>query len=228
MHLLPTILNLTILSVASLGKTTHAFTLSPDNAIRTTLSRTRTTTTLSAVTNADAASIFGRLADRAYVPPPSDVQGTAASGYEFGVMEAGRPKWLCTYGERSGQTQGGGKMMTHVPNWKKLLFDGEDGVLEGKGRLKELLGDGELVKFQMPLSAPSGTKSVATEPPTDPAVDALWSLFGGSSENDGPLNAGDVSTALRETANANGSSTEDHFTFAVFEKAFLAAAGDGA
>jgi len=75
----------------------------------------------------------------------------------------------------------------------------------------------------MPLSAPSGAKKAAAEPPTDEAViDTLWTLLGGSAS--GPLRAGDVSSVLQATALSHGSSTDDHLTYAVFEKAFLAAA----
>jgi len=73
----------------------------------------------------------------------------------------------------------------------------------------------------MPLSAPSGSKVAASETPKDEAViDALWNLLGGGSTS---LSSGDVSAALQSTALSHGSSTEDHLTYAVFEKAFLAA-----
>lgn len=120
-------------------------------------------------------------------------------------------------------------MMEHVPNWKGYLFgDGGEGggVLGGKEALRTAMG-GECVKFQMPLAAPSGAqiKKDAAEPPTsDAVVDTLWTLLGGGS--DGALTAGDVSSALRSTASSNGSSTEDHLTYAVFEKAFMAVVAD--
>merc|ERR1711865_916498 len=71
--------------------------------------------------------IFGRLADKLYVVATTaeeggGITGTAASGYEFGVLEAGRPKWLCTYPSRHGQSQGGGATLTHVPHWCSRLF----------------------------------------------------------------------------------------------------------
>ena len=79
----------------------------------------------------------------------------------------------------------------------------------------------------MPLSAPPGTKAVAAESPSDEAIDTLWSLLGGDDDGSSSLNVKDVSVTLRETANKYGSSTEDHYTFPVFEKAFLASV-DGA
>ena len=86
----------------------------------------------------DVVACYGRLADRAYVLPNDEVEGTAASGYEFGVLEAGRPKWLCTYEERSGKTQGGGNEIQHVPNWRQRLF-GADGVLADRDALREAI-----------------------------------------------------------------------------------------
>jgi hypothetical protein len=82
---------------------------------------------------------FGRLADKAFVPLPTEVQGTAASGYEFGVLQSGRPKWLCTYTERSGQTQGGGAELCHVPTWCSLLFPEEAAVAGTNGLTKSEL-----------------------------------------------------------------------------------------
>ena len=83
---------------------------------------------------------FGRLADKAFVLPPTEVEGTSASGYEFGVLESGRPKWLCTYTERSGQTQGGGAELCHVPTWCSVLFPAEAAGLT-KSELISILQD---------------------------------------------------------------------------------------
>jgi len=234
---------ITVLSVASFGCKSYAFTpysnilRQPQNSFITKreleasliLQRAGLITKETAlgaklsISTTDAVAIFGRLADRAYVLPPSDVEGTAASGYEFGVMEAGRPKWLCTYEERSGKTQGGGMMMRHVPNWRLCLFGEDDVPLEDRNALRETLGD-DSIKFQMPLSAPSGSKVAATETPKDEAViDALWNLLGGGGSTS-RLCSGDVSVALQSMALSHGSSTEDHLTYAIFEKAFLAAA----
>ena len=82
---------------------------------------------------------FGRLADKAFVLPPTEVEGTSASGYEFGVLESGRPKWLCTYTERSGQTQGGGAELCHVPTWCSVLFPAEPAAGLTKSELISIL-----------------------------------------------------------------------------------------
>jgi len=242
------IINITVLSVASFGFNIDAFTSFSTiffQQQKTTITKRESgashkfqrahrhkskETALeaeSSISTTDAVAIFGRLADRAFVPPPTEIQGTAASGYEFGVMEAGRPKWMCTYEERSGKTQGGGNMMRHVPNWKVCLFGEDDVALENRDALREALGN-DSVKFQMPLSAPSGAKTAATETPKDEAViDSLWKLLGGGSSTN-RLCSGDVSAALQSAALSHGSSTEDHLTYAIFEKAFLAAASEDA
>ncbi|OEU07051.1 hypothetical protein FRACYDRAFT_252153 [Fragilariopsis cylindrus CCMP1102] len=103
---------------------------------------------------------FGRLADKAFVLPPTEVEGTSASGYEFGVLESGRPKWLCTYTERSGQTQGGGAELCHVPTWCSVLFPAEAAGLTKSG-LNSILQD-ETTKFEMPLGASPMAKKKAS------------------------------------------------------------------
>ena len=57
---------------------------------------------LRATDTGDALSCFSRVGDKMYVLKPDEVTGTAASGYEFGILQAGRPKWLCTYRSRAG------------------------------------------------------------------------------------------------------------------------------
>mmetsp|Transcript_10438 Transcript_10438/g.11913 ORF Transcript_10438/g.11913 Transcript_10438/m.11913 type:complete len:216 (+) Transcript_10438:99-746(+) len=163
----------------------------------------------------DVVALFGRLGDKAYVPKSEDVQGTAASGYEFGVLQAGRPKWLCTYTERTGQTQGGGSDMVHVPNWIGGLV--ENDTIENCDSLKNAL---EGCKFAMPLSAPSGTMTKGKAPPTEEAVAALWKLLGGS--DNGALSANSAVDALRAAALRHGSDTDDHLTYAVFAEALKA------
>merc|ERR1712157_484150 len=113
-------------------------------------------TTPNALNSIDAVACFGRLADKAFVLPSENVEGTAASGYEFGVLEAGRPKWICTYEKRTGKTQGGGNEMTHIPNWCQKLFEVDNGVLKNRAALQEAIFSKDL-KYQMPLGAPSGT-----------------------------------------------------------------------
>ena len=56
---------------------------------------------LRATDTGDALSCFSRVGDKMYVLKPDEVTGTAASGYEFGILQAGRPKWLCTYRSRA-------------------------------------------------------------------------------------------------------------------------------
>jgi len=126
-----------------------------------------------ALTTADACSIFGRIADKMHVLPPSEVTGTAASGYEFGILQSGRPKWVCSYETRTGNMQGGGAEITHVPGWVSLFGGGPEcsyanfaAALDAK-------------KYNMPLGAPSGLGSVATDPPTEDASRAFWGLLGG-------------------------------------------------
>jgi len=195
--------------------------------------------TESLLNSIDAVACFGRLADKAFVPPETKVEGTAASGYEFGVLEAGRPKWMCTYEERTGKTQGGGNTMTHVPNWRSHLFgidDNGDEVLQNRAALKEALFSEE-IKFQMPLAAPSGT--FAAKAPlnshNEALLDAVWQLLGGGN-SDTPLSSKTASMALQTAAIEHGSCSpdtttstddttqqqQDHLTYAVFEKAFLA------
>jgi len=103
--------------------------------------------TESLLNSIDAVACFGRLADKAFVLPQNNVEGTAASGYEFGVLEAGRPKWMCTYFVRIGKTQGGGNTMTHVPNWRSRLFeidDSGDELLQNRAALKKVLFSEEI------------------------------------------------------------------------------------
>ena len=159
--------------------------------------------------------IFGRLADKRYVVATTDeeeggrgVTGTAASGYEFGVLEAGRPKWLCTYTRRHGHSQGGGATVTHVPHWCSRLFaastmdendENNDATnLLTKEKLVTILQE---LTFEMPLGAAPGLKQKAALPlqlslssslsndndeeggvvdsPTGLIVDCLWTLLGG-------------------------------------------------
>lgn len=159
--------------------------------------------------------IFGRLADKRYVVATTDeeeggrgVTGTAASGYEFGVLEAGRPKWLCTYPSRHGHSQGGGATVTHVPHWCSRLFaastmdendENNDATnLLTKEKLRTILQE---LTFEMPLGAAPGLKQKAALPlqlssssktndndeeggdvedsPTGRIVDCLWTLFAG-------------------------------------------------
>mmetsp|Transcript_38210 Transcript_38210/g.42813 ORF Transcript_38210/g.42813 Transcript_38210/m.42813 type:complete len:232 (-) Transcript_38210:191-886(-) len=174
----------------------------------------------------DAVACFGRLADKAFVLPQTKVEGTAASGYEFGVLEAGRPKWMCTYIERTGKTQGGGNTMTHVPNWRSRLFgidDNGDELLQNRAALKEALFSD--IKFQMPLASPGGTFAAKEPLKNEAVVDAMWILLGGE-HSDAPLSSETASKALQAAAiEHTDNSTQqqhDHLTYAVFEKAFLA------
>merc|ERR1711865_1003407 len=119
--------------------------------------------------------IFGRLADKLYVVATTDeegggITGTAASGYEFGVLEAGRPKWLCTYPSRHGQSQGGGATVTHVPHWCTRLFaattdendeNNDETNLLTKEKLLTILQE---LTFEMPLGAAPGLKQKAALP----------------------------------------------------------------
>jgi len=170
------------------------------------------------IASVDVVACFGRLADRAFVLPNDKVEATEASGYEFGVLEAGRPKWLCTYEERTGKTQGGGNEMTHQPNWYQILFN-NDNDLQNRDALRDILFSND-IKFQMPLAAPSGTFSAKGPITNEVVVDALWKMLGGD-DDDGPLSSKDVSSTLCKAAIENGSDTKDHLTYAVFEKALL-------
>ena len=79
------------------------------------------------------------------------------------------------------------------------------------------------MQYQMPLGAPSGTFA-AKEPITKEAVvDALWKILGGE-EDDCPLDSKVASSALRTAAIENGSDTEDHLNYAIFEKALFSCA----
>jgi len=180
---------------------------------------TSSTTQSPSVDVGSIVACYGRLADKVFVLPKEEIQGTAASGYEFGILQSGRPKWLCTYEERTGQTQGGGNEMRHVPNWCALF--GEEGVLKNKEALASAIV-GEGIKFQMPLSAPSGQRAKAMEPITDQAaLSALWILLGGAINDDSAsLTLSASSKALRAAALKHGSEA-DHLTWAVFQTAFL-------
>merc|ERR1711865_1013064 len=155
--------------------------------------------------------IFGRLADKLYVVATTDeegggITGTAASGYEFGVLEAGRPKWLCTYPSRHGQSQGGGATVTHVPHWCSRLFAATTDVNEETDATNLLTKEKLLTIlqeqiFEMPLGAAPGLKQKAALPlqlssslsndgeeeetegvedsTTGRIVDCLWTLFAG-------------------------------------------------
>lgn len=155
----------------------------------------------------DCLLIFGRIADKMFVEKPEDIQGTAASGYEFGTLEAGRPKWICTYLQRSGQTQGGGSEVDHVPAWRGLFGDDES---ISKAQLAVALRD---LKFTMPLGAPYGARPTTADKPSDAAIDAFWRLMGGS-EDDAVLSAKTASMAL--SALTKG---KDSFTFPSFSEA---------
>jgi len=112
--------------------------------------------------------------------------------------------------------------MRHVPNWCALF--GEEGVLKNKEALASaIVGDG--IKFEMPLSAPSGQRARAIEPIMDQAVIlTLWIFLGGDVNDDSvSLTVSDCSKALRAAASKHGSEA-DHLTWSVFEKAFLDAA----
>jgi len=104
----------------------------------TSSSSTEITTPLQSIDTHLIVGCFGRLADKSFVLAPSEIQGTAASGYEFGVLESGRPKWICSYASRTGATQGGGADMTHVPTWRSVLF-GDDSVVLTKNKLATVL-----------------------------------------------------------------------------------------
>mmetsp|Transcript_18204 Transcript_18204/g.21021 ORF Transcript_18204/g.21021 Transcript_18204/m.21021 type:complete len:243 (-) Transcript_18204:103-831(-) len=171
------------------------------------------------LTPIEIVSCYGRLSDRAFVLPSDKVEATEASGYEFGVLEAGRPKWLCTYEVRTGKTQGGGNEMTHIPNWCQLLFSNNEGTLPNRDALRDILFSQD-IKFQMPLAAPSGTFSAKGPITNDAVVDAVWKLLGGSDDNS-PLLSKDASQALQNAAIEYGSDTKDHLTYATFEKALL-------
>eukprot|EP00751_Fragilariopsis_kerguelensis_P034644 CAMPEP_0170966578 /NCGR_PEP_ID=MMETSP0735-20130129/41867_1 /TAXON_ID=186038 /ORGANISM="Fragilariopsis kerguelensis, Strain L26-C5" /LENGTH=174 /DNA_ID=CAMNT_0011384685 /DNA_START=23 /DNA_END=544 /DNA_ORIENTATION=- len=159
---------------------------------------------------------FGRLADKAFVPLPTEVQGTAASGYKFGVLQSGRPKWLCTYTERTGQTQGGGADLCHVPTWCSLLFPAEAAVAGTNGLTKSefisIIQD-EKTKFEMPLGASPGAKKKASDPDffspsltegSSPVVfSALWKVLGGGTG--GSLTKDAVSASLQRLAAEFGS-----------------------
>lgn len=166
---------------------------------------------------------FGRLADKQFVLSAENVQGTAASGYEFGVLESGRPKWLCTYAERTGKTQGGGAETTHVPNWCQRLFPDAGGATITRAKLREILGD-ESTRFEMPLGAPPGAKQRAADPElfgeeaNAAAVDALWNLLGGGDDDGAPLSKDAAGASLRAAA-AEFGSQGDSMTYAAFEKA---------
>ena len=138
----------------------------------------------------------------------------AASGYEFGILQAGKPKWLCTYSMRKGLLQGGGNEVIHRPAWRSLF--GADGVLEDRAALGARLADRA---HAMPLGAPSGAGAKATEPPTDAAVAALWKLLGGSGCGCCALEASKAEASLRAAAEAH-SSDADQLNFKAFAAAF--------
>ena len=73
----------------------------------------------------------------------------------------------------------------------------------------------------MPLSAPPGTFAAKGPITNEVVIDAMWSMLGGL-DVDGPLSSEDASSALRAAAAKHGSDTEDHLTYAIFEKAFVA------
>lgn len=167
---------------------------------------------------------FGRLSDKSFVVSPSDLQGTAASGYEFGVLESGRPKWICSYTSRTGATQGGGADMTHVPTWCSVLFDENASTLTKK-RLTAVL-QSEDTKFEMPLGASPMAKTKAALPFSDDdckqVMNRLWEVLGGdSSKDDSELSEQDVTEGLAAVATEFGSKS-DSMTYSAFEKAMKA------
>ena len=169
---------------------------------------------LRATDTGDALSCFSRVGDKMYVLKPDEVTGTAASGYEFGILQAGRPKWLCTYRSRAGQMQGGGAEVTHEPGWRALF--GTDARLADRAALSAALAARAPA---MPLGAPSGFGDAAAAAPSDEAVDAFWRLLGGA--DGAPLAAEEAETALRAAA-AKHSTDEDQLNFAAFEAALRA------
>jgi len=168
---------------------------------------------------------FGRLADKSFVVSPSDVEGTAASGYEFGVLESGRPKWICSYTSRTGATQGGGAPMTHIPTWCSLLFGDDNDSTLTKENLSAVL-QSEDTKFEMPLGASPGAKKKAVLPFSDDdckqVMNKLWEVLGGdNSKDEGELSKQDVVEGLSAVATKFGSKS-DSMTYSVFEKAMKA------
>eukprot|EP00588_Corethron_pennatum_P026196 CAMPEP_0194325132 /NCGR_PEP_ID=MMETSP0171-20130528/29063_1 /TAXON_ID=218684 /ORGANISM="Corethron pennatum, Strain L29A3" /LENGTH=209 /DNA_ID=CAMNT_0039084165 /DNA_START=55 /DNA_END=684 /DNA_ORIENTATION=- len=158
----------------------------------------------------DAVACFGRLGDKMYVIKKDEVTGTAASGYEFGILQAGRPKWIPCYERRSGPTQGGGAELEHEPNWRTIF--GEDGVIGGRDAFADAIAS---LPFSAPLGAPTGI--LGAEPPSEEAVSVLWNLFGGS---DGGLSVVDAVTALRAAAAThNTDMSDDKFTYKSFAAA---------
>ena len=162
----------------------------------------------------DAIACYGRVADKMFVVKPDEVEGTAASGYEFGILQAGKPKWLCTYSMRKGLLQGGGNEVIHRPAWRSLF--GADGVLEDRAALGARLAERA---HAMPLGAPSGAGAKATAPPPDAAVAALWKLLGGSGCGCCALEASKAEASLRAAAEAH-SSDADQLNFKAFAAAF--------
>ena len=169
---------------------------------------------LRATDTGDALSCFSRVGDKMYVLKADEVTGTAASGYEFGILQAGRPKWLCTYASREGQMQGGGAEVKHEPSWRALF--GADAQLADRAALSAALAARAPA---MPLGAPSGFSDAAAAAPSDEAVDAFWTLLGGA--DGAPLSADEAEAALRAAA-AKHSTDEDQFNFAAFEAALCA------
>lgn len=167
---------------------------------------------------------FGRLADKSFVVSPSDVEGTAASGYEFGVLESGRPKWICTYTSQTGATQGGGAPMTHIPNWLSVLFDDQDDAGLTKEKLAAVLQN-ENTKFEMPLGASPMTKQKAamtfSDDDCNQIVERIWELLCSGGDSCDVLSKNDVSEGLAAVASDFGSNS-DSMTYSVFEKAMKA------
>ena len=149
--------------------------------------------------------LFGRLADKTFVVQPEKVVGTAASGYEFGILQAGRGKWLPAYESRSGLLQGGGSELTHVPIWRTLFDADSDAALA----FDDFVAGIAALPYNPSMSAPSAPG--AADPPGPEAVEALWQLLAGGS-------APTTTAAQAAAAIDAASGGKQHLTWAGFRE----------
>jgi hypothetical protein len=182
--------------------------------------RTLTPRMSSGVSVEDAIALFGRVADSKHVF--DEPIRTAASGFEFSVNSAIKPKWLVAYASR---TPGGEDVQeeTHASRWSQLLFPG-DATVCSRDAFDAAFASAE---FTTPLGTPKwsvpGEKLVDTaacaQGPSAAALDALWAALGGGSAG---LQREDVIANLRSWA--AGSDTGDAVLFAEFAAALRSAA----
>lgn len=141
------------------------------------------TAAVAGITVEDAIGLFGRLSDSQHVF--SKPIRTAASGFEFSSNTAIKPKWLIAYVSRepSGEDV---DLPTHTTRWSSLLFADGAGTIS-RGHFDEVLGSAEFAaplgvpKWSIPGKALVDLKACAAKP-SDAALDALWTAFGGAGE----------------------------------------------